>query len=155
MVEGAVIEVIEPATERVMATVPRAGAAEVDAAVARAKAAFPAWRAVGPAERAALMRGLADAIEAEAEALGLLEARNAGKPIGDARGEIGMVVEFLTARSESIHKLDRGRKVGELDRPRQLLDIAGPAGMQLGESGRNRRLIQSRDGHPANRSRAV
>ena len=46
-----VIEVLEPATEQVMAELPRAGAAEVDAAVARAKAAFPAWRALAPADR--------------------------------------------------------------------------------------------------------
>jgi betaine-aldehyde dehydrogenase len=88
-----VIEVIEPANERVMAELPKAGAEEVDAAVARAKAAFPAWRAVAPADRATLMRGLADAIEARLEELARTEARNAGKPIGDARGEIGMVVE--------------------------------------------------------------
>jgi acyl-CoA reductase-like NAD-dependent aldehyde dehydrogenase len=88
-----VLEVIEPATEQVMAELPRAGAAEVDEAVARARAAFPAWRAVAPPERAALMRDLAGAIEARAEELAVLEARNAGKPIGDARGEIGMVVE--------------------------------------------------------------
>jgi betaine-aldehyde dehydrogenase len=86
-------EVIEPATEQVMAEVPRAGAEEVDAAVARAKAAFPAWRAVIPADRARLLHSLADAVEARAEELATLEARNAGKPIGDARGEIGMVAE--------------------------------------------------------------
>jgi acyl-CoA reductase-like NAD-dependent aldehyde dehydrogenase len=88
-----VIEVIEPATERVMAEVPRGGAEEVDAAVAGARAAFPAWRAVEPGDRAAIMHRLADAIEAEAEELSRIEARNAGKPIGDARGEIGMVVD--------------------------------------------------------------
>jgi acyl-CoA reductase-like NAD-dependent aldehyde dehydrogenase len=87
------IEVIEPATEQVMAEVPRAGAEEVDAAVARAKAAFPAWRAVAPADRAKLLRDLADALEARHEELARLEARNAGKPIADARGEMGMVVE--------------------------------------------------------------
>jgi betaine-aldehyde dehydrogenase len=87
------IEVIEPATEQVMATLPRAGAEQVDAAVAAAKAAFPAWRAVGPADRSLLLRRLAEAIDAEREELARLEARNAGKPIGDARGEIGMVVE--------------------------------------------------------------
>jgi acyl-CoA reductase-like NAD-dependent aldehyde dehydrogenase len=87
------ISVIEPATEEVMAEVPRAGVEETDAAVAAAVAAFPAWRAVEPADRSALLRRLADAIEARAEDLAVLEARNAGKPIGDARGEIGMVVE--------------------------------------------------------------
>jgi acyl-CoA reductase-like NAD-dependent aldehyde dehydrogenase len=87
------IEVIEPATERVLAEVPRAGAEEVDAAVARAKAAFPAWRAVAPADRAQLLRELAEAIASRREELARLEARNAGKPIGDARGEMEMVVE--------------------------------------------------------------
>jgi betaine-aldehyde dehydrogenase len=88
-----VIEVIEPATERVMAEVPRAGIEEVDAAVARAKAAFPAWRAVAPGDRAGLLRDLADALAARHEELAQLEARNAGKPIADARGEMEMVVE--------------------------------------------------------------
>jgi betaine-aldehyde dehydrogenase len=88
-----VIEVIEPATEQVMAEIPRAGVEETDAAVAAAKAAFPAWRAVKPADRATLMRRLADAIEAASGELATLEARNAGKPIGDSRGEISMVVE--------------------------------------------------------------
>jgi betaine-aldehyde dehydrogenase len=90
---SATIEVIEPATEAVMAELPRAGVEEVDAAVARARAAFPAWRAVTPSDRAALIHGLADAIAERLEELATLEARNAGKPIGDARGEIGMVVE--------------------------------------------------------------
>jgi betaine-aldehyde dehydrogenase len=87
-----VIDVVEPATAQVMASVPRAGVEETDAAVAAAKAAFPAWRDVTPGDRAALMRRLADAIESELEDLARLEARNAGKPIGDARGEMGMVV---------------------------------------------------------------
>ncbi|HEX8105502.1 MAG TPA: aldehyde dehydrogenase family protein [Solirubrobacteraceae bacterium] len=87
------LEIIEPATEATLASIPRAGAEEADAAVARAKAAFPAWRAVAPADRARMLRGLAGAIDARREELAVLEARNAGKPIGDARGEIGMVVD--------------------------------------------------------------
>jgi acyl-CoA reductase-like NAD-dependent aldehyde dehydrogenase len=87
------LSVLEPATEEMLAEVPRAGLAETDAAVARARAAYPAWRAVDPADRAALLRALAGAIEARAEDLATLEARNAGKPIADARAEMGMVVE--------------------------------------------------------------
>jgi betaine-aldehyde dehydrogenase len=87
------IEVIEPATEQVMAEVPSAGTDEVDAAVARAKEAFPAWRALAPPDRAALLHRLADALSDRAEDLATLEARNAGKPIADARGEMGMVVD--------------------------------------------------------------
>jgi acyl-CoA reductase-like NAD-dependent aldehyde dehydrogenase len=87
------IEVIEPASEQVMAELPRAGVEEVDAAVARAKAAFGAWRAVAPGERGEIIRRIAEALAARREELARLEARNAGKPIADARGEIGMVVE--------------------------------------------------------------
>jgi acyl-CoA reductase-like NAD-dependent aldehyde dehydrogenase len=88
-----VIRVVEPATAEVMAEVPQAGVEETDAAIARAKAAFPAWRAVSPPDRSRLLRGLADAIEQRLEDLATLEARNAGKPISDARGEMEMVVE--------------------------------------------------------------
>jgi len=90
---SAVISVVEPATAEVMAEIPQAGAAEVDAAVTRAREAFPAWRALAPGGRAALLHRLADALAAEAEMLAVLEARNAGKPITDARGEMGMVVD--------------------------------------------------------------
>jgi acyl-CoA reductase-like NAD-dependent aldehyde dehydrogenase len=89
------LTVIEPATEQTLASIPRAGTEEVDAAVARAAAAFPSWRAVSPADRARLLRGLADAVEERLEDLAVLEARNAGKPIGDARGEMGMVAETI------------------------------------------------------------
>jgi acyl-CoA reductase-like NAD-dependent aldehyde dehydrogenase len=87
------IQVIEPATEQVLAELPRAGVEETDAAIEGAKTAFPDWRALPPAERSAILNRLTDAIEARAEDLATLEARNAGKPITDARGEIGMVVE--------------------------------------------------------------
>ncbi len=87
------LEVIEPATEAVLATVPRAEPADVDAAVARAREAFPGWRAVPPANRAGHLRALADVLAGHHEELAVLEARNAGKPIGDARGEIGMVID--------------------------------------------------------------
>jgi acyl-CoA reductase-like NAD-dependent aldehyde dehydrogenase len=87
------LTVIEPATERVLAELPQSGVEEADAAVARAKAAFPAWRALAPRDRSRLLHGLADALADSLEELALLEARNAGKPIGDARGEMAMVVE--------------------------------------------------------------
>jgi acyl-CoA reductase-like NAD-dependent aldehyde dehydrogenase len=87
------IRVIEPATEEVMAELPRASVEETDAAIERAREAFPAWRAMAPGERSALLHTLTDAIADRVEDLATIEARNAGKPISDARGEIGMVVE--------------------------------------------------------------
>src|SRR3954452_4539714 len=87
------IQVIEPATAEALAELPRAGAQETDAAVQRAKAAYPSWRNLSPGDRSALLHDLTDAIAEHQEELARLEARNAGKPIGDARGEMGMVVE--------------------------------------------------------------
>ena len=88
-----VLTVLEPATEAVLEQVPEAGIDEVNEAVARARAALPAWRGLAPGARAAQRRALADKIEENLEELALLEARNAGKPIGSARGEMGMVVD--------------------------------------------------------------
>jgi acyl-CoA reductase-like NAD-dependent aldehyde dehydrogenase len=87
------LAVLEPATERVLAELPRAGVEEADAAVTRARAAYPAWRALAPPDRSKLLHGLADALAARREELAVLEARNAGKPIADARGEMEMVVD--------------------------------------------------------------
>jgi acyl-CoA reductase-like NAD-dependent aldehyde dehydrogenase len=89
------MQVFEPATEQVLAELPRASAEDADAAVARAKAAFPAWRRVTPGDRAKLLGRVARAIEGSLEDLARLEARNVGKPISDARGEVGMVVDVF------------------------------------------------------------
>jgi acyl-CoA reductase-like NAD-dependent aldehyde dehydrogenase len=94
-VSAATLEVLEPATEAVLEAVPRADVGDVDAAVAAAKAAYPAWRALEPRDRARVLRGVADAVAGHREELARIEARNAGKPIGDARGEMDMVAETL------------------------------------------------------------
>ncbi len=89
------LQVLEPATEEVLKELPRAGVEEVDAAVDRARRAFPAWRALAPAARAERLRALADTLAEHYEYLAQVEARNAGKPIGDARGEMQMVVDVF------------------------------------------------------------
>jgi acyl-CoA reductase-like NAD-dependent aldehyde dehydrogenase len=86
-------EVRDPATEDVIQRVPAATPEDADAAVERAAAAFEGWRAVAPADRARLLRRLAERLDAERERLARLEMRNTGKPIADARGEMGMVAE--------------------------------------------------------------
>ena len=87
------LEVIEPATETVMASLARAGEEEADEAVARAAESLPAWRSMPAGKRAAVLRSLVSVLEDHHEELALLEARNAGKPIASARGEIGMAIE--------------------------------------------------------------
>jgi acyl-CoA reductase-like NAD-dependent aldehyde dehydrogenase len=85
------LRVIEPATEQVLAELNEATVEEADQAVARAKAAYPAWKALNPKDRGNLLRRIASAIDTHSEELARLEARNVGKPISDARGEVGMV----------------------------------------------------------------
>jgi acyl-CoA reductase-like NAD-dependent aldehyde dehydrogenase len=87
------LSVLEPATEMVLAEIARADAGDVDRAVAAAKTALPAWRALAPGERARLLYALTDTLGEHREELAVLEARNAGKAIVDARGEMGMVVD--------------------------------------------------------------
>jgi betaine-aldehyde dehydrogenase len=99
------LAVLEPATEQVLAEIPRADAEDVDAAVDAASAALPAWRAIAPGERAAMLRALSEALAAHHEELALLEARNAGKAITDARGEIGMVIDTFRYYSGSPERL--------------------------------------------------
>jgi len=89
------LQVIEPATEQVLAEIPSAGVEEADAAIARAKAAFPEWRDVAPSDRARLLRRFASLVEERVDELATLEARNVGKPIADARGEVGMVADVF------------------------------------------------------------
>src|SRR6516162_2161308 len=87
------LTVLEPATEAVIAEIPAADASQVDAAVARARASFPAWRALTPTARARALIDLAAALERHHAELAQLESRNVGKPIADARGEIEMVID--------------------------------------------------------------
>ena len=98
------ITVLNPATEETIAELPEVGVGETDAAVAAAQAAFPAWRAVTPADRARLLRRLAASVEEHAEELALLETRNVGKPIADSRGEVGMVAEVFYFYAGAVDK---------------------------------------------------
>ena len=87
------LEILNPATEEVVRSLEPATEDDADAAIARAKRVFPKWRDVEPADRARLLRRLADALESEQENLARLESQNTGKPIGDSRGEMAMVAE--------------------------------------------------------------
>jgi betaine-aldehyde dehydrogenase len=96
--------VLNPATEEPLAELESAGVEEADAAVARAKAAFPAWREVAPTDRARLLRRLAALVEEHAEELARIESRNVGKPIGGARGEVGMVAQVFHFYAGAVDK---------------------------------------------------
>jgi betaine-aldehyde dehydrogenase len=98
------LTVLNPATEQAIAVLEQAGREETDAAVARAGAAFPSWRALAPADRARLLRRLATLVEEHAEELARIESANVGKPIAGARGEVGMVAQVLHFYAGAVDK---------------------------------------------------
>jgi betaine-aldehyde dehydrogenase len=98
------VTVINPATEETIATLDEAGVEETDAAVARARAAFPAWRDVSPRDRGRLLRRLATLVEEHGEELARIESQNVGKPIAGARGEVGMVADVFHFYAGAIDK---------------------------------------------------
>ena len=88
-------DVINPATEQVIASVPSASAEETDALIARGARALAAWRAVAPSDRANLLRAFCDLVRDNAEELARLEVANSGHTIGNARWEAGNVADVL------------------------------------------------------------
>jgi acyl-CoA reductase-like NAD-dependent aldehyde dehydrogenase len=96
MVPGATtMPVVNPATEEVLSQCPRASKAQLDEAVAAAKAAFPAWAATSMDERRALIVKMAETIEKNADALARILTQEQGKPLADATAEtLGMAGFF-------------------------------------------------------------
>ncbi len=98
-------DVINPATEELVQAIGLASPEETDAAIARAQAAFPAWRAVAPGDRARLLRRFAEAVDGALEELARLEVLNAGHTIGNARWEAGNVRDVLHYYSAAPERL--------------------------------------------------
>jgi betaine-aldehyde dehydrogenase len=98
------LAVINPATEEPIAELEEAGVEQADEAVARAKAAFPEWRAVAPTDRARLLRRVATLVEEHTEELAHIESQNVGKPIGGARAEVGMVAQVFHFYAGAVDK---------------------------------------------------
>ncbi len=97
-------QVLNPATEETIAELPEATVEEADRAVAAAKAAFPAWRAVSPPDRGRLLRRLATLVEETSEELAQLETSNVGKPISDSRAEAAMVADVFHFYAGAVDK---------------------------------------------------
>ncbi|MFE9042070.1 aldehyde dehydrogenase family protein [Streptomyces sp. NPDC012421] len=104
------LQVLNPATEEHVATVPAAGPADVDAAVTRAAAAQTGWAAAAPADRARLLRRFASVVDAHTEELALLEVREAGHTLGNARWEAGNVRDLLDYAAGGVERLN-GRQI--------------------------------------------
>jgi acyl-CoA reductase-like NAD-dependent aldehyde dehydrogenase len=104
------LHVLNPATEDIVATVPAAGPADVDAAVARAAGAQERWARLSPADRARLLRRFAVTVDEHLEELARLEVREAGHTVGNARWEAGNVRDLLDYAAGGVERLT-GRQI--------------------------------------------
>src|SRR4051794_24361925 len=96
LVEGAgTLDVINPATGGILTAAPRADRAQLDQAVAAAKAVFPVWSARPLRQRSALLIKLAEALEAEQGEFARLLTEEQGKPLSHALGEIALSIAAI------------------------------------------------------------
>jgi succinate-semialdehyde dehydrogenase/glutarate-semialdehyde dehydrogenase len=92
--DGATTPVRNKASGETLGTVPRCGAAETRRAIEAARAAFPAWAARPAKERGKILRRLADLMVANTDDLGRLMTAEQGKPLAEAKGEVGYAASF-------------------------------------------------------------
>jgi aldehyde dehydrogenase (NAD+) len=117
-----------PATGEHLAEIARCGAAEIDRAVSAADAAFPAWKALSYEERASCLHKLADAIEADAERLAQIDARDIGRRLFETRYDQAVAVRHYRYFASVILALeDFGRPIpgGYLMAKREALGVCG------------------------------
>jgi acyl-CoA reductase-like NAD-dependent aldehyde dehydrogenase len=99
------IDVVNPATEEVVGSVPSAAAADVELAVATAKRAFPDWAATDVEARAHVLAKAAALIEEHAAQLAALLTSEQGKPIAEARGEVTHLAHGVRYYAEAATKV--------------------------------------------------
>ena len=112
---GETMEVLNPATEEVLAHVPSCSAEDVDAAVEAARTALPEWLETTPGERAAILLELARVLEEHSDELAAIESANVGKPLGYARDEMPIMVDHLRFFAGAARILE-GKSAGEYAR---------------------------------------
>ena len=110
---GEVTQLINPATGEVFATAPKSNAADVDAAMKAASAAFELWRDSTPSERQRALLKIADALEARADEIIAIECRNTGKPIAiTASEEVPPMLDQIRFFAGAARNLE-GKSAGE------------------------------------------
>ncbi|MCF6523253.1 gamma-aminobutyraldehyde dehydrogenase [Streptomyces sp. JJ36] len=111
--DGRTTEVIDPATGKAYATAPLSAAADVDAAMAAAEDAFPAWRDATPATRQKAILKIADVLEARQDELLAAECENTGKPLELTRQEeLPMMLDQIRFFAGAARMLE-GKSAGE------------------------------------------
>jgi succinate-semialdehyde dehydrogenase / glutarate-semialdehyde dehydrogenase len=126
--DGATFDVTNPATGALIGTVPKMGAAETRRAIAAANAAWPAWRAKTAKERAAILRKWHDLMLENADDLALILTTEQGKPLAEAKGEIGYAASFLEWFAEEGKRI-YGDTIPTVANDRRLVVTKEPVGV--------------------------
>jgi succinate-semialdehyde dehydrogenase/glutarate-semialdehyde dehydrogenase len=121
-------DVHDPATGAKLADVANLGAAEAEAAIAAADAAWPAWRTKTGKERSALLRKWFDLLMANQDDLGRLMTAEQGKPLAEAKGEVAYGASFVEWYAEEAKRVN-GETLPQFDNNRRLLVLRQPIGV--------------------------
>lgn len=125
---GSNLDVTDPATGEVIATVPNAGATETRRAIDAADAAFPAYAAMPLGERVALMRKLHDAILDNLEPMAAMMTAEQGKPLAEARAEVASSAAYILWFAEEARRTD-GSVIPSPVAGRKLMTTRHPVGV--------------------------
>jgi succinate-semialdehyde dehydrogenase / glutarate-semialdehyde dehydrogenase len=126
--DGATMPVVNPATGKPIGTVPLMGAAETRRAIEAANAAWPAWRAKTAKERGAILRKWHDLQIAHRDDLALILTTEQGKPLAEARGEIGSGAAYTEWFAEEARRI-YGDVIPTVGNDRRIVVIKEPVGV--------------------------
>ena len=121
-------EVSDPATGLKLAEVANLGAAEAEAAIAAANAAWPAWRSKTAKERSILLRKWFDLLMANTDDLARLMTAENGKPLAESRGEVAYGASFVEWFAEEAKRIN-GETLPQFDNNRRLMVLRQPIGV--------------------------
>jgi len=102
---GETLDVVNPATRKVLGSVPDMGGTETRRAIAAAAAAFPAWAAKTAQQRAAVLRRWFDLVMEHRDDLAMLMTAEQGKPLAEAKGEIAYAASYIEWFAEEAKRL--------------------------------------------------
>ena len=125
---GETIDVVNPANGQRLGAVPKSGAAETRRAIDAAHDAFAGWSRTTAAHRAGLMRKLHDAIMDNRDALGELLTLEQGKPLAEAKGEVGMSASYVLWFAEEARRV-YGDTIPSPWGDRRMMAIKQPVGV--------------------------
>ncbi|MFJ4056507.1 NAD-dependent succinate-semialdehyde dehydrogenase [Pseudomonas putida] len=126
--DGATLAVVNPANGQTLAHVPALGASETRRVIAAAEASFQAWRDVPPAERARLLEAWHQAILANQDDLAVIMSAEQGKPLAEAKGEIGYGASFVKWFAEEARRI-YGDTIPAPSSDRRILVLKQPVGV--------------------------